>query len=74
MGGTVAWGRARIPEGERLYVASADAECYFFRCGIPPELGRFFWLPPVAPGLVRRLAPRLHSEGVLDRLWHPHFK
>ena len=49
VGGTGSWSTLRIPEGSELYTAQYDVEAYFYRLGIPPEIGRYFALKEVPP-------------------------
>ena len=74
IGGSACWSRARVPPNMTLHVASADAEVYFFRCGIDEALGRYFCMQAVPSWLVNRLDPSLAGKGIDGRPWYPFFK
>ena len=55
VGGSSAWSSVRIPAGRKLYTSTYDIEAYFYRCGVPSDLGRFFSLRGVPRGLAEDL-------------------
>ena len=73
VGGTSCWSTLRIPEDKELWTAQHDVEAYFYRLGIPPEIGRFFALKEVPPWVAFKFAvPRDEAPG--GGAWFPYFR
>ena len=74
LGGAACWSRLRIPQEKTLFVAQSDVEAYFFRMGIPEEIGRHFCLPPVPPAVVAACRGVDICETLGHGKWFPYFK
>ena len=70
IGGSSSWGSLNLPAGETLWVGQYDVEAYFYRCGIPASIGRYFCLPTVSSSFVASCS----SIGGKDpqRPWYPY--
>ncbi len=74
IGGAACWSRLRIPHDKTLFVAQSDVEAYFFRMGIPEEIGRHFCLPQVPPAVVAASRGVDICETLGHGKWYPYFK
>ena len=52
IGGSATWATLRVPEGCSLHIGQYDVEAYFYRLGIPVEIGAYLCLDPVPSWLV----------------------
>ena len=62
LGGSSSWSGFSLRETESLQIAQYDVESYFYRCGIPDEVGRHFCLPAVDS----KFASGLFPDGSFD--------
>ena len=73
VGGTGSWATLKIPAGEELYTAQYDVEAYFYRLGIPAEIGRYFCLKEVPTWMVHKFPTPL-DESPHGGAWFPYFR
>ena len=72
LGGSASWAAMQYPADRTLYTSQYDVEAYFYRCGIPDELGKHVSLPAVSCDFVSRCIGIDALKGSDPSIsWHP---
>ena len=73
IGGSATLATLQVPAGHSLHIGQYDVDAYFYRLGIPVDIGAYFVFDPIPSWLVHRSAAPRHTSSVAGE-WYPYLR